>query len=224
MLGAVSDYEQERKGFWHESTGIATSEAIALETWARAAHTILEETAASYHGVVREATLADRLQADTDVRTTRPHARWLAKVLLPLTHLHAREGYPPLTALVVDAGGRVGERYDDVLRAGDELPVTEATTREQHAARARLACYRWAGSAPDDGGVPDGLWRSARAARAPRATSTSTSSTSAASRPRTPREPKPAARPRVAATDRPVNVCPSCFMAIPATGVCDTCG
>ena len=31
-------------------------------------------------------------------------------------------------------------------------------------------------------------------------------------------------RPRkVAATDRPVNVCPRCFMAIPATGLCDNC-
>jgi hypothetical protein len=27
----------------------------------------------------------------------------------------------------------------------------------------------------------------------------------------------------VAKTDRPVAVCPTCFMALPATGVCDNC-
>lgn len=48
------------------------------------------------------------------------------------------------------------------------------------------------------------------AARAPRATR------AAAKPPATPR--------RTAASDRPVNVCPTCFMAIPATGVCDNCG
>ncbi|RYB92944.1 hypothetical protein EUA93_00385 [Nocardioides oleivorans] len=28
---------------------------------------------------------------------------------------------------------------------------------------------------------------------------------------------------RVAATDRPVNLCPRCYIALPATGICDTC-
>ncbi|MDZ5662695.1 hypothetical protein HN031_13170 [Nocardioides sp. zg-1308] len=30
-------------------------------------------------------------------------------------------------------------------------------------------------------------------------------------------------RPRVAASDRPVNLCPRCFIALPATGICDQC-
>ena len=30
--------------------------------------------------------------------------------------------------------------------------------------------------------------------------------------------------PRVAASDRPVTICPTCYMAIPSTGVCDNCG
>ena len=30
-------------------------------------------------------------------------------------------------------------------------------------------------------------------------------------------------RPRVAASDRPDNVCPRCFIALPATGICDQC-
>jgi hypothetical protein len=48
-------------------------------------------------------------------------------------------------------------------------------------------------------------------ARTPRATSTSSRSTA------TPR-PK-----RVAATDKPVDLCPRCFLALPATGICDNC-
>lgn len=47
--------------------------------------------------------------------------------------------------------------------------------------------------------------------RAPRTRSTS---------PRAASTPRPS---RVAATDKPVNLCPRCFIALPATGVCDTC-
>lgn len=47
--------------------------------------------------------------------------------------------------------------------------------------------------------------------------------------PRTPSQPRAARgtgtpRPtRVAASDRPVNLCPRCFLALPATGICDNC-
>ena len=53
--------------------------------------------------------------------------------------------------------------------------------------------------------------RSTTRSTAPRTRSTTTRSTG------TPRPP------RVAATDKPVNLCPRCFIALPATGVCDTC-
>jgi len=42
------------------------------------------------------------------------------------------------------------------------------------------------------------------------------------SAPRSPRASTPRTS-RVAATDKPVNLCPRCFIALPATGVCDTC-
>ncbi|WP_210440328.1 hypothetical protein [Nocardioides xinjiangensis] len=35
--------------------------------------------------------------------------------------------------------------------------------------------------------------------------------------------PRPSRPSRVAATDKPVDLCPRCFIALPATGVCDTC-
>lgn len=47
-----------------------------------------------------------------------------------------------------------------------------------------------------------------------------------ASRPSRPRSPvtRPPAVRRVAAPERPVAMCPTCFMALPATGICDQCG
>jgi hypothetical protein len=48
-------------------------------------------------------------------------------------------------------------------------------------------------------------------ARTPR-TQTSSSRSSATPRPK-----------RVAATDKPVDLCPRCFLALPATGICDNC-
>ncbi len=50
-------------------------------------------------------------------------------------------------------------------------------------------------------------------ARTPRTTSSSRSTRSAAA-------PRPK---RVAATDKPVDLCPRCFLALPATGICDNC-
>ena len=212
---------QERKGFWHEPDGRPTTEAIALEDWARAAHDVLEETASTYHGVVREADLAERCRP-TGIRTTRPPRRWLPKLLQPLAHLHHRDGYPPLTALVVDGHGWVGERYDDVLRAIEELPITDAA-RPRAARRPRPA-----------GVLPVGRLGARGRRRARRGAAPSTRSRApaldhgrrhpGAQAPRVPRASPRSPRPkRVAASDRPVTVCPTCFMAIPATGLCDNC-
>lgn len=177
MLGVVSEYAQERKGFWYEADDIPTSETVALEAWVRVAHDLLSRTAATYHAVMEEADFAEELQAISGIRTTRPYGRWLDKVLGPLARYCDATGEPPLDSLV--------------LSARDDLP----------AARLRLECYRWAGSAPADGGEPAPHFvkvsRPAPASRAPS---------------------------RVAKSDQPVDVCPRCFMAIPATGVCDNCG
>lgn len=215
----MSEYQQERKGFWYEPEGRGTSEAIALETWARVAHDVLEETSTAYHRTISEAQLAERLMADSGIRTSRPHDKWLTKVLTPLAHLHARDAYPPLTALVVDERGWVGERYDDVLRAAEQLPILEPAAREKDASRARLECYQWAGSAPEDGGFAAVVPSATGRVRAPRRASAPKEPKA----PRAPREPTVVVPKKVAITDRPVNVCPRCFMAIPATGLCDNC-
>ncbi|MDQ4051798.1 MAG: hypothetical protein M3237_03730 [Actinomycetota bacterium] len=179
----MSEYAQERKGFWREPDGTPTAESVALEAWARAAHEILVTTAETYHGVIREPEIAEKLQTTTGIRTTRPFGRWLDKVLGPVSKYCEMSGEPPLTSLVVGQG--------------DDL----------YAARLRLECYRWAGSAPAGGGEPAPL--SITVNRPPRAA-------------REPKAPAPAPK-RVAKSDRPIEVCSSCFMALPATGICDNC-
>ncbi len=190
---APSHYTQQRKGFWHEPDGTPTSESIALETWARVARDVLVRTAATYHAVVRESDLAEELQSTTHIHTTRHHDQWLSKVLGPISVFCERVGEPNLAALVVGSG-------DDLV-----------------AARDRLECYRWAGAAPADGGVPAQLPGTApKRAAATRSATRRAPASSPGSR-------APAAKPRVAKSDRPVSVCPSCFMALPATGICDNC-
>ena len=184
---APSHYTQERKGFWHEPDGTPTSEAIALENWARTAREVLVRTAATYHAVIRDAELAQELQATTGIHTTRSLDKWLPKILGPIDRYCEQSGEPQLSSLVV------------------------GTSDDLETARARLECYRWAGSAPADGGVPAQLPGSA-----PRRTSRPRTASSRAGTAAPPKR-------RVAKTDRPIAVCPTCFMALPATGVCDNC-
>lgn len=215
----------DRQGFWREPSGTPTSEAIALEAWVGETYAALVQVAGDYHAVIRTSDLAERVQVSSGIRTSRPDTAWLAKVLLPVAHLCRRNNEPSLTALVVDArSGWVGDAYDDVMRVAEQLPILDPLKREAHAAAARLECYRWAGSAPADGGVVAAVSQRT-GTRAPRTSRVA----AAAGTPRKPRpdtaakQATPAAKPRIAASDRPVNVCPRCFMAIPATGVCDNC-
>jgi hypothetical protein len=209
--------EVERRGFWREPGGEPTSRTIAFEAWALAAREVLTETANTYHATISDSDLAEAVQVRTNIRTSQ--GNWLGTVLLPVIHLCHREGEPPLTSLVLQSrDGMVGEGYDEVLRVEELRPITDPAKREHHAAVSRLECYRWAGSAPADGGepllpTPTVVRRRASSRSAtPRATSTGSAAK------------KPAATKRVAMSDRPIAVCPTCFMALPATGICDDCG
>jgi hypothetical protein len=166
---------------------------------------VLVETAGEYHATLTEDDLAARVQVEGGIHTSHAPDTWLGQTLTDVAHVCHRAGEPPLTALVVRArDGRVGEAYDEALRVAEQRPITDPATRERHAAHSRLECYRWAGSVPEDGGVVAGPPAPAARARTPRTTAA-----------RTPRKP--------AASDRPVITCPRCFMALPATGMCDTC-
>jgi len=186
------------RGFWHEPEGTPTSKAIALKEWVLAAHDILTDVAGTYQAVIRHAELAEQVQERSSIRTSQDQRNWIGGVLGPVVHLCHRSGEPPLTALVVRKhDGQVGEGYDEVLSVAGLRHLTDPVAREKHAAQSRLECYRWAGSAPVDGG---------EAVLAV-----------AATRAKVVRERRPAK------VDVPVLTCPRCFMALPSTGVCDTC-
>ncbi|MFJ9692517.1 hypothetical protein [Kitasatospora sp. NPDC101183] len=182
--------------------------------WTRAAYPALVEVAGRYHAVVTQGELAEAVQEASGVRTRFDQRQWLGKVLALVVREAHRRGDPPLTALVVHAqDGRVGAGYLEVLAVAGHAPLASEMDREEHAAAARLACYRHFGAAlPADGGTPalaprlrESLSRRASGARAPRASGTRAASGA------------PAPVERVAA------VCGRCFIELPATGVCDSC-
>jgi hypothetical protein len=170
------------------------------DVWAATAYDILVEVAGRYHEVIEYSELGEEIQRRSGVTTGMAIRNWIGGVLEIVVHRCAREGIPALTALVVRKHtGMVGEGYDAVLRAEGIPPLEDALQRENHAAEARLRCYRWAQAAglPPDGGAP---------ALAPNLAA------------RVVRQRKEAQ------SQRPVQVCPHCHMAVPATGVCDNCG
>lgn len=115
-----------------------------------------------------------------------------------MVHEAHRRGDPPLTALVVHTDdGMVGAGYKEVLEVEGLPSIVDEIEREQHAAAARLRCYRHFGAEiPPHGGTP---------ALAPKLEAT-------LERRRRKQEPSP----------RPL--CPNCFLQLPATGICDNCG
>ncbi len=167
--------------------------------WVPAAQTILARVAGTYHGLIDHSELANEIQELSGIHTRRQVRSWIGSVLTEVARgNHARQE-PPLTALVVHkSDGTTGVGFDEVmrLRAGEVLE--DPTAREKHAAKARMECYDWAGAhVPTGGGRPLV----------------------------SPRFEQVQARLRKErrAAEQP-SICPSCFMAIPPTGVCDNCG
>jgi hypothetical protein len=187
----------ERRGYWRESDGAALAAEVAYQVWASEAYQVLGGVARTYHAVITYRELAEEAQKVSGVRTSVPFRRWIGRVLYLVVQRAQSQGDPPLTALVVHStDGRVGEGYKAVLEAAGEHPVDDDLERERHAARARLDCYRRRGAAlPPGGGVP---------ALAPRLQA-------AVIRRRSQNEAAPP-------------VCPTCFIELPATGICDSCG
>lgn len=171
----------------------------AEEVWAPEAHRILTRVAGTYQGLIQYGDLAEELQETTGIRTRKQVRTWLGPVLALVARGNHERGEPSLPALVVNkSDGTVGPAYDEVLRVTGDDQIDDPVAREKHAAATRLECYRWAGATlPDDGG---------RAALSPRFEQIQV---------RLRKERRAAEQP---------NICATCFMAIPPTGVCDNCG
>lgn len=201
----------EGRGYWRESDGSAISRETALRAWRKVAHLHLSALAGTYHATTTQDELAAYVQSQTGIHTSIPTGRWMNPLLSATAHLCRQLGEPPLTALVVQADGTVGPGYDDVLHLMGHSPIDDWQAREEHAARARLDCHRWAGvPEPVDGWQPQRPRPVPRPARPAR----QTKARAATMRATTPRRSAPPA---------PIPVCPTCFLALPATGVCGSC-
>ncbi|WP_433315674.1 hypothetical protein [Micromonospora chersina] len=153
--------------------------------------------AGTYRDLIVYRDLAEEVQRTSDVRASVSFRHWIGKVLYLVVLEGHRRAEPPLTALVVRRhDGRVGEGYKAVLEVAGEPPITDDLARERHASAARLDCYRHFGATlPPDGGSP---------ALAPLLQQRVSKQ----------RPPVPTPRPP----------CPNCFLQLPRTGVCDSCG
>ncbi|NEW38989.1 hypothetical protein GV793_08705 [Nocardia cyriacigeorgica] len=173
----------------------------ATVAWALAAHEVLAETATGYGYFVTVKELAERVQTVTGVRTDAPTRTWMDAILRKVARRCHNAGEPPLTALCVKQNHKVSDSYKYVLELA-ALPIPADI--ESHAAYARWACYAAHGAdVPADGGIPPLVPRGGSARR-----STGTSTRTAAAKP----DP-----------DSRAVVCSSCFIQLPATGICEHC-
>ena len=171
----------------------------AEDAWTPEAHRILTRVAGTYQGLIEYAELAAEVQESSGIHTRRQVRSWLGPVLEQVARLNHKNDEPPLTSLVVQkTDGTVGVGYDEAMRLVDGDDFADPLAREKHAAKSRMACYEWADAKmPADGGRP---------ALSPRFDQLHA---------RLRKERRAAEQP---------TICPTCYMAIPPTGVCDNCG
>ena len=210
----------------------------ARETFALAARHVLADAAAEYGTVLYLNDFAAKIQERTRIRYRATPSTWVGDVLFRVAKECRRRAEPLLGAFVVNSDGSMPEWWADTVQVvrGDVV-----TNPNLHAAEERLECHRRHGAElPADGGTPTLPLPQQTRGRSARTTSTSTStrttsiasagtstgtstgaSTGRATGTRTVKPPKPA--PEVRLTQAVEKFCPSCFMVLPATGLCDNC-
>ncbi|MBW9205322.1 hypothetical protein KV097_05140 [Mumia sp. zg.B17] len=171
----------------------------ALHFWVKSAREVLVEKAREYGGDVTDQDLAAEVQRRTGVKAQGQSATWIGDVLAEVAADAHERGEPAITSLCVRADGTVADGYREAVARVTGSPVADP---DRHAAAQRFACYqRYGAPLPSDGGRPR------------------PSSRVAAHAPRTSRR-----EPTLRKVERPGVVCPRCFLEMPATGVCDSCG
>jgi hypothetical protein len=182
---------------------------------------VLLEAAGRYRATVTYKQLAAAVQEASGITTTVPMHQWIGDVLGRVTDECQSRGEPLLSSLCISVQGSVGQGYADAV---ERARGTRPADPDEHAAEERLSCYRhWeADGLPRDGGTPlrTAHFTPARKAPARKAPVRKPTATRAAS----PR--KMTGRPTAAAEatpPKPVQLCPRCFTAVPASGICDYC-
>lgn len=194
-------------GFARDESGFTHGRAATEEVWLPLAREALARVATAPYAVITQADFAEEIQSRSGIHANAALTKWLGRFLERMAGVCRELGEPPLPALVVAAdNGKVGPAYDAVLTALGLPPADTGRERERLAAEHRVECYRWAG-AP----TPAGGWTARGSLRA---------STGGGER-----APRRTGAPRAtrAAAPEPAATCPSCFMQLPATGVCDYC-
>lgn len=177
--------------------GKKLSVAEAMEEWGPVAFDTLLDTAKSYNGYVTYKGLTDLVQDATGITYGALVPNWVGQVLAYVLDRAREEGLPPLTSLCVSAEGTVGPGYAEVLRAyGKPVPQTNDGLDDE-AAIGRLECYRFYGAELPPGGGAATLTPKAKAARA--------------------------WKKATAKEAEPPKLCPTHFVALPVTGICDDC-
>ncbi|GAA1915363.1 hypothetical protein [Nocardioides marmoribigeumensis] len=180
-------------GSWQESTDVGTEDSHAA--WALAAREELLETAKTYHAVISTKDLATAVQRRSGIRTSKPAHHWMGSVLARVARDCAERDEPLLSALCINTDGSVGTDYaETVLTVTGQRPADP----DVHAADERLKCYQQCDAAglPSNGGhraLTDKLTASRARAR------------------------------KKYHAEKAATLCPTCQMALPATGICDSC-
>lgn len=193
-----------------------------IPRWSRAAVDLLTETATEYDRVLTTNEFADEVQRRAGAWANVTSKTWVRKVLAVVTLKCVKEGWPHLASLVVrPSDGKPGPWYFDVLA---ETGPGTARDESQHAARQRLDCYEHFGAdVPEDAEPTLDPLRRRRTVRhldakpAPARSAKTTAAAQAKTRPAATR------KPQAPAEERRGQVCPTCFMEMPLSGVCSNC-
>jgi len=185
------------RGTWLVADDSEVSYEDAVVAWTAAAVPYLEGVAGTYGSFVTYAEFGEAVQEAAGIRTTILLHQWVGKVLTAIAAGASDPEQPMLTALVVRKDQNIGVGYAKAAGQRDgEVPEDP----ELHAAKERLKCYgRYGATLPSNGGEPRFTPRVA-AVRSGRLAS-------GAPRPDPPKRP----------------ACPTCFITLPASGLCHNC-
>ncbi|MEZ5092829.1 hypothetical protein [Nocardioides sp.] len=201
-------------GSWREADDLGGEAAGAA--WAAAARDVLLQAAKRYRATVGGEELRMQAMYRTGIRSDEPDVSWLTDVLGRVTAEGDAREEPVLASLCVGSDGRVVSAYAQAVAASRGPAPADPS---DHALRERLSCYRHfraAGLPADGGSLGSGPGGRKPAAARPRTRTPRT--------PRAPRSTEPRQAPARRPTPPPTATCPTCFMALPVTGVCDNCG